>query len=128
MKMRPDIFYIEGLTQAQAACYCDSTQNAATSALPDTKIVPKEIRDRCLIHLLEVGFCTEGMLESRLIEKHLQHAKLFCSLQVHGWKFWTDQALVMLQHVGGPCWHQFRTLQRCARVACQRQHALGTYA
>lgn len=111
--MRPDLLIVDGLTWEeiqgltgkdeeyhQDRREADRHQTGKRQRERRCRIpvpsVHENIKRRCTVHLVEVGFCCEHSFATKLTEKHKQHAKLLKQLQDHGWKVHKDEVTVML--------------------------------
>jgi hypothetical protein len=69
--MRPDIFIVEGLTLS------DTLEN---------NTILHQYQHTCKVHVIEVGYTSEGSIEEAETRKHEQHLQFCRELATAGWR------------------------------------------
>ena len=91
--MRPDILLIEGMSANQVQAYQDmGTAQLGRGAKRDyrgrTRAADDKqaFRDKCQIHIIEVGYTSNTRYHEKMAEKNMQHDMLIAALRKEGWK------------------------------------------
>ena len=75
-KLRPDMLVIQGLSPFQAPAPTDVLSPSALAVL----------KRRCVIHILELGYCHESLYLTTRAAKQTQHLQLLHLLRRSGWR------------------------------------------
>lgn len=122
-RLRPDLLFIEGLTQA------DLRSRGGRPRVP----LP-EVKQRCKVHILEVGYVSDSSdrFLQKLTEKRQQHDALCTALRAAGWTIHGDGPHVLLLGVAGTIFNQWQhtlpALGVCKSAAVRLMHKLHTHA
>jgi ribonuclease HI len=107
LKMRPDIMFVDGMEEGWQA------EEVTAARLQDMK-------RRCTVYILEVGYCRDNAALRKRAEKKRQHALLRRALRKEGWK--VEDMPIVLGHCGSVYGHELDLLQK---LGVTKQDALA---
>lgn len=120
LRMRPDMLVVEGLYE-----------NEVQKMVRGSTFHRKKKRE-CVIHIIEVGYCSDSGHAQKLQDKHAQHSKLLTALRQEGWTVHDNRVSVILLGTVGtifqPCSDILKSLKIPAHIVKLTLRTLSIHA